>query len=172
MSCTAIIGGTGLSKLPGLTQLEEEVVTTPYGDPSAALVKGMLGQRQLIFLPRHGKSHRIPPHRVNYRANIWAMRSLGVRWLISVSAVGSLQEHLRPRDMVVPNQFIDRTVQRPQSFFGDGCVAHVSLADPFCERLSDLLASAASTEMPSEHRLQPSRALRVVHRYLPPAARN
>ena len=98
-------------------------------------------------------ANHLIPSEVPYQANIWAMRSLGVRWLVSVSAVGSLREHLRPRDMVVPDQFIDRTRQRPQSFFGDGCVAHVSLADPFCPALSERLAAAASASMPVGHHL-------------------
>jgi 5'-methylthioadenosine phosphorylase len=108
---------------------------------------------ETVFLARHGRHHQLLPREVPYQANIWAMRQLNVRWLISVSAVGSLQEHLRPRDMVVPDQFIDRTQQRPQSFFGDGCVAHVSLADPFCPRLSELLAEAAASAMPAGHHL-------------------
>ena len=108
---------------------------------------------EVVFLARHGRQHHLLPSEVPYRANVWALRSLGVRWLISVSAVGSLREHLRPRDMVVPHQFIDRTRQRPQSFFGNGCVAHVSLADPFCPTLSEWLAAAAAGEMPVGHHL-------------------
>ena len=148
-----VIGGSGLYAIEGLESVEEVTLDTPFGVPSDCLRVGQLNGVEVVFLARHGRSHHLLPSEVPYRANIWAMRSLGVRWLISVSAVGSLQEHLRPRDMVVPNQFIDRTMQRPQSFFGDGCVAHVSLADPFCEKLSDLLASAATAEMPSGHRL-------------------
>lgn len=148
-----VIGGSGLYAIDGLESVEEVTLDTPFGVPSDCLRVGQLNGVEVVFLARHGRSHHLLPSEVPYRANIWAMRSLGVRWLISVSAVGSLQEHLRPRDMVVPDQFIDRTVQRPQSFFGDGCVAHVSLADPFCKRLSELLASAASAEMPSGHRL-------------------
>ena len=148
-----VIGGSGLYSIEGLESGEEVTLETPFGAPSDCLRVGQLNGVEVVFLARHGRSHHLLPSEVPYQANIWAMRSLGVRWLISVSAVGSLQEHLRPRDMVVPNQFIDRTMQRPQSFFGGGCVAHVSLADPFCERLSDLLASAATAEMPSGHRL-------------------
>jgi len=148
-----VIGGSGLYAIDGLESVEEVTLDTPFGVPSDCLRVGQLNGVEVVFLARHGRSHHLLPSEVPYRANIWAMRSLGVRWLISVSAVGSLQEHLRPRDMVVPNQFIDRTRQRPQSFFGDGCVAHVSLAQPFCERLSDLLAAAATNEMPSGHKL-------------------
>ena len=148
-----VIGGSGLYSIEGLQSVEEVTLDTPFGSPSDCLKVGQLNGVEVVFLARHGRSHHLLPSEVPYRANIWAMRSLGVRWLISVSAVGSLQEHLRPRDMVVPNQFIDRTTQRPQSFFGDGCVAHVSLAEPFCQRLSDLLAAAAMNEMPSGHQL-------------------
>ena len=125
-----VIGGSGLYAIPGLDQVEELSLDTPFGRPSDVLRLGTLQGMETVFLARHGRHHQLLPREVPYQANIWAMRQLNVRWLISVSAVGSLQEHLRPRDMVVPDQFIDRTQQRPQSFFGDGCVAHVSLADP------------------------------------------
>ena len=148
-----VIGGSGLYSIPGLRQVEERTVPTPFGTPSDQLRLGKLEGVETVFLARHGRHHHLLPSEVPYRANIWAMRSLGVRWLISVSAVGSLREHLRPRDMVVPDQFIDRTRQRPQSFFGDGCVAHVSLADPFCPILSEWLATSASAEMPVGHHL-------------------
>ncbi len=148
-----VIGGSGLYAIEGLVDVQEVTLETPFGVPSDDLRVGQLNGVEVVFLARHGRSHHLLPNEVPYRANIWAMRSLGVRWLISVSAVGSLQEHLRPRDMVVPSQFIDRTMQRPLSFFGDGCVAHVSLAEPFCERLSDLLADAAGNEMPTGHHL-------------------
>ena len=135
-----VIGGSGLYAMPGLEGLEERSLETPFGRPSDALRLGRLRGMEVVFLARHGRHHHLMPKEVPYAANVWAMRSLGVRWLISVSAVGSLKEHLRPRDMVVPDQFIDRTHQRPQSFFGDGCVAHVSLADPTCPILNELLA--------------------------------
>ena len=138
-----VIGGSGLYSIPGLRQVEERTVDTPFGTPSDQLRLGELEGVETVFLARHGRHHHLLPSEVPYRANIWAMRSLGVRWLISLSAVGSLQEHLQPRDMVVPDQFIDRTRDRPASFFGNGCVAHVSLADPFCPNLSALLADAA-----------------------------
>ena len=148
-----VIGGSGLYGMPGLKEAEDIRLETPFGSPSGALRVGMLEGIETVFLARHGCHHHLLPSEVPYQANIWAMRKLGVRWLISVSAVGSLQEHLRPRDMVVPSQFIDRTHQRPQSFFGEGCVAHVSLADPFCPKLSALLANAAESEIPNGHQL-------------------
>ena len=148
-----VIGGSGLYTIPGLEQVKELMVDTPWGQTSDVLRLGVLQGMETVFLARHGRHHQLLPREVPYQANIWAMRQLNVRWLISVSAVGSLQEHLRPRDMVVPDQFIDRTQQRPQSFFGDGCVAHVSLADPFCPRLSGFLAEAAAAAMPAGHHL-------------------
>ena len=148
-----VIGGSGLYGIEGLEVIKEISVETPFGTPSDAFRIGRLNGVEVVFLARHGRAHHLLPTEVPYRANVWAMRSLGVRWLISVSAVGSLQEHLKPRDMVVPEQFIDRTMQRPCSFFGQGCVAHVSLADPFCANLSALLASAAEAAMPAGHSL-------------------
>ena len=148
-----VIGGSGLYAIPGLEDVEERTLDTPFGIPSDVLRIGSLEGMETVFLARHGRHHQLLPREVPYRANIWAMRQLGVRWLISVSAVGSLRDHLRPRDMVVPDQFIDRTQQRPQSFFGDGCVAHVSLADPFCPLLSELLAAAAEAAIPPGHLL-------------------
>ena len=144
-----VIGGSGLYAIEGLEEITEISVETPFGAPSDAFRVGRLNGVEVVFLARHGRGHHLLPTEVPYRANVWAMRSLGVRWLISVSAVGSLQEHLQPRDMVVPDQFIDRTMQRPASFFGQGCVAHVSLADPFCANLSALLANAAEAAIPS-----------------------
>ena len=148
-----VIGGSGLYAIPWLDQEVELRLDTPFGCTSDVLRLGTLQGMETVFLARHGRHHQLLPSEVPYQANIWAMRQLNVRWLISVSAVGSLQEHLRPRDMVVPDQLIDRTQQRPQSFFGDGCVAHVSLADPFCPRLSELLAEAAASAMPADHHL-------------------
>ena len=148
-----VIGGSGLYAIDGLEDVQEVELETPFGTPSDGFRVGRLNGVDIVFLARHGRHHHLLPSEVPYRANVWAMRSLGGRWLVSVSAVGSLREHLRPRDMVVPDQFIDRTMQRPQSFFGDGCVAHVSLAEPFCSKLSDLLASAASMSMPAGHHL-------------------
>ena len=143
-----VIGGSGIYTIPGLTEVEERCIETPFGPPSDSLRIGRLQGMETVFLARHGRHHHLLPGEVPYRANIWAMRSLNVRWLISVSAVGSLQEHLRPRDMLVPDQLIDRTFGRPQTFFGEGCVAHVSLADPFCPKLSELVADAAASSLP------------------------
>jgi 5'-methylthioadenosine phosphorylase len=148
-----VIGGSGLYAIDGLSEVKEVQIDTPFGTPSDQFRLGRLNGVDVVFLARHGRQHHLLPSEVPYRANVWALRSLGVRWLVSVSAVGSLREHLRPRDMVVPSQFIDRTMQRPQSFFGDGCVAHVSLAEPFCQRLSECLARAAEAQMPAGHHL-------------------
>ena len=143
-----VIGGSGLYAIAGLEDEQELAVETPFGLPSDRLRVGRLEGVDTVFLARHGRHHQFLPREVPYRANLWAMRSLGVRWLISVSAVGSLQASIRPRDMVVPDQFIDRTQQRPPTFFGEGCVAHVSLADPFCSRLSKLVSEAAEASLP------------------------
>jgi len=144
-----VIGGSGLYAIDGLEDVSEVVLETPFGKPSDAFRIGRLHGVDVVFLARHGRGHHLLPTEVPYRANIWGMRSLQVGWLISVSAVGSLREQLKPRDMVVPEQFIDRTMQRPASFFGQGCVAHVSLADPFCAQLSNVLATAAEAAMPA-----------------------
>ena len=148
-----VIGGSGLYAMPGLEDVSELAIETPFGDPSDAFRLGRLQGMDVVFLARHGRHHHLLPREVPYPANLWAMRKLDVRWLISVSAVGSLQEHLRPRDMVVPDQFIDRSHQRPQSFFGEGCVAHVSIADPTCPILSNLLADAVESSLPQGHQL-------------------
>jgi len=127
-----VIGGSGLYQLEHLTDLEEITVDTPYGPPSDALMKGQLAGRSVVFLPRHGRGHRILPTEINHRANIWALRSLGVRFIVCVTAVGSLKEDYAPGHIVIPDQYADRTCQRPHStFFGDGIVAHVSAADPY-----------------------------------------
>ena len=144
-----VIGGSGLYSIAGLEDERELEVETPFGRPSDRFRVGRLEGVDTVFLARHGRHHQFLPREVPYRANLWAMRSLGVRWLISVSAVGSLQASIRPRDMVVPDQFIDRTQQRPQTFFGEGCVAHVSLADPFCSQLSQLLSEAVESSLPN-----------------------
>lgn len=139
-----VIGGSGLYDLAELTELEEISVETPFGSPSDALMKGKLGGRSVIFLPRHGRGHRILPTEINHRANIWALRSLGVRFIICVTAVGSLKEEYAPGHAVIPDQFADRTCQRPHStFFGNGIVAHVSAADPYSAGLRDILAQHA-----------------------------
>ncbi len=139
-----VIGGSGLYSIDGLEKIDEIKVYTPYGEPSDKIVIGRLRSRKIAFLPRHGRGHRIPPHRVNYRANIWALKALGAKWIISFSAVGSLREDYRPGDFVVPDQFIDMTKgARPMTFFEGGVVAHVSMADPFCEHLRRIIIEAA-----------------------------
>jgi 5'-methylthioadenosine phosphorylase len=142
-----VIGGSGLYRMEGLTDIEERRVETPFGPPSDALTLGTLGGERVAFLPRHGRGHGLNPSRVPYRANLWALKSLGVERIIAVSAVGSLREELAPLDLVVPDQLVDRTVGRPRTFFdapGDP-VAHVSLADPFCPATSAALHAAAAT---------------------------
>ncbi len=146
-----VIGGSGLYRMAALDGVHEVAVKTPFGKPSDKLVRGRLGDVDLIFLPRHGRGHRWLPTEVNFRANIFAMKKLGVERIISVSAVGSLREDIAPGDLVIPDQFIDRTTQRPSTFFGKGLVAHVSLADPFCKQLSGALVDAARKENASVH---------------------
>ena len=137
-----IIGGSGLYDLPGLTDTRWVSVDTPWGAPSDQIFLGRLGDAQLAFLPRHGRGHRIPPSEVNYRANIAALKSLGVTDVLSLSAVGGLRADLPPGSFVVVDQFIDRTFARDKSFFGTGLVAHVSLAHPVCARLGDHVVAA------------------------------
>ena len=144
-----VIGGSGLYAMDGLEDIREITLDTPFGPPSDSLRLGRLGGMEVVFLARHGRHHSFLPSEVPYRANIWALRSLGVRWILSPSAVGSLQQAVKPLDMVVPDQFIDRTQQRPSSFFGEGAVAHVAFADPFCAGLSRLLADVADSLMPA-----------------------
>ncbi|MEU4683773.1 S-methyl-5'-thioadenosine phosphorylase [Streptomyces xinghaiensis] len=147
-----IIGGSGIYAFDGLEDVEEIELRTPYGDPSGPLVLGTTGGRRAAFVPRHGRGHFIPPSGIPSRANIYALKSLGVREVISVSAVGSLRGDFAPGDMVVPDQIIDRTRgMRPGSFFGDGMVAHVSLADPYCVRLRPQLEAAANVVHPAVH---------------------
>ncbi len=139
-----IIGGSGLYHIEGLTDARELKIKTPFGPPSDVIVGGRLAGRPVYFLPRHGRGHRIMPHELNHRANIYALRSLNVRWIICVTAVGSLQARYKPRDIVLPSQFFDRTSRRPEhTFFGGGIVAHVSFADPISAGLRGLLATAA-----------------------------
>ena len=139
-----VIGGSGLYQMEGMTDIEEVAVSTPFGEPSDVITTGSLGGERVAFLPRHGRGHRILPTELPARANIYALKSLGVEWIISISAVGSLKEELRPLDLVVPDQLIDRTKSRVNTFFGNGLVAHVGFADPFCPVLSDLLYKTAS----------------------------
>ncbi len=138
-----IIGGTGLYEIEGLTEIKEVRVKTPFGDPSDAIILGNLGGSRMAFLPRHGRGHRISPSELPARANIYALKSLGVEWIISIGAVGSLQEEYRPLDLVIPDQIIDRTTGRPGTFFSGGIVAHVGFAQPFCPALSQILYASA-----------------------------
>jgi 5'-methylthioadenosine phosphorylase len=140
----AVIGGSGLYELPGLTDIATVQPKTPFGEPSGEVVRGRLGDTTVLFLPRHGRGHRLLPSEINFRANLFALKVLGAEWLVSVATVGSLREHLAPGSMVVPDQFIDRTVARASTFFGRGIVAHVSMADPVCPVLSATLAGAAA----------------------------
>ncbi len=137
-----VIGGSGLYEMEGLEEIESISLTTPFGNPSDSFVMGRLEGLKVVFLPRHGRGHRIAPSFLNYRANIYGMKELGVEWIIGVSAVGSMKESIHPGDMVIPNQLIDRTVARPSTFFVDGIVGHVSFADPFCPVLSQILYEA------------------------------
>lgn len=142
-----IIGGSGLYEIDGFEKAEERRVATPFGDPSDALVGGTLAGREVWFLPRHGRGHRLLPTEINHRANLWALRSVGVRYLICVTAVGSLKEAYEPRDIVLPDQFFDRTSRREHhTFFGGGIVGHVSFADPVSAGLRGVLREAALAE--------------------------
>lgn len=139
-----IIGGSGLYQIDELTEAAEQKVDTPFGPPSDVVIGGKISGRQVYFLPRHGRGHRILPHELNHRANIYALRSLNVRWIICVTAVGSLQEKYAPRDIVLPSQFYDRTSLRAaHTFFGEGIAAHVSFAEPISTSLRNLLAESA-----------------------------
>jgi 5'-methylthioadenosine phosphorylase len=145
-SILGIIGGSGLYDLPGLKNPRSQAVTSPWGEPSDELKFGEIGGTEVVFLPRHGKGHRVSPTDINYRANIDILKRVGVTDLISVSACGSLKEELAPGHFVLVDQFIDRTFARPKSFFGKGCVAHVSMADPISPDLSARIAAAAEVE--------------------------
>ena len=145
-SIIGVIGGSGLYRMDGLKNVRAVALKTPFGKPSDRYIKGKLGETEVVFLPRHGKGHRWLPTEVNFRANLFGMKKLGVERIISVSAVGSLQQEIAPGDLVVPDQFIDRTSKRPSTFFGNGIVAHVSFADPFCKELSAQLVNAAREE--------------------------
>ena len=146
-----VIGGSGLYQMPGLAHVREVRVVTPFGRPSDVFFRGSLDGTEIIFLPRHGRGHVSLPTEVNFRANIFGMKKLGVDRIISVSAVGSLQEEIAPGHVVIPDQFIDRTTQRPSTFFGKGIVAHVSLADPICPALTEELSRAAREERANVH---------------------
>jgi 5'-methylthioadenosine phosphorylase len=143
MKKIGIIGGSGLYEMEGLSQIEEVRIDTPFGSPSDVIVLGTLDDACLAFLPRHGRGHRITPTDINYRANIWALKKLGCEWIISVSAVGSMKEHIAPGDVVIVDQFIDLTKRRVSTFFGEGVVGHVSFAQPISLELAKPLAEAA-----------------------------
>ena len=134
-----VIGGSGLYQMEALQDVEEVKLETPFGDPSDALIIGTLEGTRVAFLARHGRNHHLMPTELPFRANIHAMKQLGVEYIISASAVGSLKEQVKPLDMVIPDQFIDRTRNRINTFFGDGIVAHIGFADPVCEQLGDIL---------------------------------
>ena len=138
-----VIGGSGLYDMDGLTDVRWVKVRTPFGEPSDAYCMGRLGDRRIIFLPRHGRGHRLTPTELNYRANIWGLKKLGATAIISVSAVGSMKEEIRPLDIVIPDQFYDHTKRRVSTFFGDGLVAHVGMAHPVCGELGDVIETAA-----------------------------
>src|ERR1700704_6998686 len=139
-----IIGGSGLYQMEGVERPTEQRVETPFGDPSDTIIGGQMHGRQVYFLPRHARGHRLLPHELNHRANIYALRSLNVRWIIAVTAVGSLQEKYAPRDVLLPSQFYDRTSLRSvHTFFGEGIAAHVSFAEPISTKLRTLLAESA-----------------------------
>ncbi|MEY2483560.1 MAG: 5-methylthioadenosine phosphorylase [Verrucomicrobiota bacterium] len=139
-----IIGGSGLYQMEGVENATERRIETPFGDPSDALIGGQMHGRQIYFLPRHGRGHRLLPHELNHRANIYALRSLNVRWIVCVTAVGSLQEQYAPRDVLLPSQFYDRTSQRTShTFFGNGIAAHVGFAEPISTNLRNILAESA-----------------------------
>src|SRR3954447_9883723 len=139
-----IIGGSGLYQMEGVEDPTEHQVKTPFGDPSDALIGGRMHGRQIYFLPRHGRGHRLLPHELNHRANIYALRSLNVRWIICVTAVGSLQEKYAPRDVLLPSQYFDRTSQRSDhTFFGNGIAAHIGFSDPVSTDLRNILAESA-----------------------------
>ena len=148
----AFIGGSGLYDMDGLTNVEERRVDTPFGPPSDSIVVGDLGATRVAFLPRHGQGHRISPTEIPVRANIYALKSLGVERIVSISAVGSLKEGVKPLEVVIPDQLIDRTVSRASSFFGDGIVGHIAFADPFCPTLSDAVWQATQRHEMVAHR--------------------
>jgi 5'-methylthioadenosine phosphorylase len=147
-----IIGGSGLYEIEGFEDVRWVRVKTPFGDPSDAYGTGRLGDQRVVFLPRHGRGHRFTPTEINYRANIYGLKALGVRWVISVSAVGSMKEEIHPLDLVIPDQFYDHTRRRVSSFFGDGIVGHVGLADPVCPSLGDLLETGGREAGARVHR--------------------
>ena len=147
-----VIGGSGLYDMEGLTDIKEVRVETPFGEPSDAYVTGSLGDTRLVFLPRHGRGHRLLPGEINYRANIYGMKKLGVEWLISVSAVGSMREEIEPGHIVIIDQFFDRTKGRSSTFFGNGIAGHVEFGEPVCGELASALYGAAKEAGAAVHK--------------------
>jgi 5'-methylthioadenosine phosphorylase len=143
MATVGVIGGSGLYQIEGISDIEEVAIKTPFGDPSDKFIIGQLEGTPVVFLPRHGRGHRISPSEINYRANIYGMKKLGVEAIISVSACGSLKEELKPMDFVVPDQFVDRTRGRISTFFTEGIVAHVAFADPISSEVADIVYNSA-----------------------------
>ncbi|MDY6783372.1 MAG: S-methyl-5'-thioadenosine phosphorylase [Cyanobacteriota bacterium] len=149
MTKIGIIGGSGLYKMEALEEIEEITLNTPFGSPSDAAIAGKLGGTPVVFLARHGRNHHLTPTEIPFRANIHALKQLGVEYIISASAVGSLQAEIKPLDLVVPDQFIDRTQHRTATFFGDGVVAHIGFGHPVCPKLATIVAdSVASLDIP------------------------
>ena len=146
-----VIGGSGLYDMDGLLNIKSQTVDTPFGTPSDDYITGLLNGKEIIFLPRHGRGHRLLPSEINYRANIWGMKYLGVTHLISISAVGSLKEEIEPGHIVFPNQFIDRTRNRISTFFGNGLVAHLIFGNPVCSELIEALTQAAEKNKIRHH---------------------
>jgi len=138
-----IIGGSGFYQMPGMEAVEQIDLDTPFGKPSDPFFRGRIGDVDVVFLARHGKGHRLLPGEINFRANVFGMKTLGVEYLVSISSAGSLKEEIKPGEMVVPDQFLDRTFKRPATFFGGGIVVHVSLADPVCPRLASMVETAS-----------------------------
>lgn len=138
-----VIGGTGLYKIEGLKVSRELDVDTPFGAPSDRIIVGELEGKEVAFLPRHGRNHTIPPHKINFRANVFAMKKIGVQRILSISAVGSMKEHIRPGNAVIVSQFVDMTTSRPRTFFEEGIVVHVGFADPVCPEMFEVLSEAA-----------------------------
>ncbi len=146
-----VIGGSGFYHMPGLDTVEQVELRTPFGAPSDPFDRGRIGDTEVVFLARHGRGHRILPSEINFRANVFGMKQLGVEYLLSVSTAGSLREEVRPGDLLVPDQFIDRTIKRPATFFGNGIVVHVSLADPVCRDFSHAIAEAGRAARATIH---------------------
>lgn len=147
-----VIGGSGLYEMEGMRNVRTVHVRTPFGDPSDAMVVGEIEGRTLAFLPRHGRGHRIIPSQINFRANIYALKKIGAGWVLSISAVGSMKENIRPGDIVVVDQFYDNTRFRPGTFFGDGIVAHIPFADPVCPNLAGIAYAASKKAVKRTHR--------------------